>query len=69
MSLLGERGLIGVDARHLGRDGLQGAFCCKYRDICKKSNAADRPSQVIACRAELIRASLGTLCITPCGLW
>ena len=30
------------------RDGLQGGFCSKYRDIYKKTNAADRPSQVIA---------------------
>ena len=34
------------------RDGMQGGFCSKYRDICKKTNAADRPSQVIARRAE-----------------
>ena len=37
----------------------QGGFCSKYRDICKKTNAADRPIRVIARRDELIRASLG----------
>ena len=45
---LGKRGFIRVDARRLGRDGMQGGFCSKYLDICKKTNAADRPSQVIA---------------------
>ena len=49
---LGKRGFIRVDARRLDRDGMQGGFCSKYRDICKKSNAADRPIQVIARRAE-----------------
>ena len=38
---------------------MQGGFCSKYRDICTKTNAADRPSQVIARHAELICASLG----------
>jgi hypothetical protein len=27
---------------------MQGGLCSKYRDIRKKTNAADRPSQVIA---------------------
>ena len=49
---LGERGFIRVDARRLDRDGMQGGFCSKYRDICKKTNAADRPIQVIARHAE-----------------
>ena len=48
MRQLGRRGFIRVDARRLDRDGMQGGFCSKYRDICKKTNAADRPSQVIA---------------------
>ena len=34
------------------RDGMQGGFCSKYRDICKKTNAADRPNQVIARHAN-----------------
>ena len=45
---LRRRGFIRVDARRFDRDGMQGGFCSKYRDICKKTNAADRPSQVIA---------------------
>ena len=45
---LRRRGFIRVDARRLDRDGMQGGFCSKYLDICKKTNAADRPSQVIA---------------------
>ena len=49
---LGKRRLILVDARRLDRDGMQGGFCSKYRDICKKTNAADRPNQVIARHAE-----------------
>ena len=57
---LGKRRLIRVDARRSNRDGLQGGFCSKYRDICKKTNAADRPIRVIARRDELIRASLAT---------
>ena len=55
---LRKRGLIRVDARRSNWDGLQGGFCSKYRDICKKTNAADRPIRVIARRDELIRASL-----------
>ena len=47
-----------MDARRSNWDGLQGGFCNKYRDICKKTNAADRPIRVIARRDELIRASL-----------
>ena len=47
LALLGRRGFIRVDARRLDREGMQGGFCSKYRDICKKINAADRPSQVI----------------------
>ena len=47
-----------MDARRSNWDGLQGGFCSKYRDICKKTNAADRPIRVIARRDELIRASL-----------
>ena len=49
---LGKRGFIRVDARRLDRDGMQGGFCSKYRDICKKTNAAGRPIQVIARHAE-----------------
>ena len=49
---LGKRRFIRVDARRSNWDGLQGGFCSKYRDICKKTNAADRPSQVIARHAE-----------------
>ena len=55
---LRKRGLIRVDARRSNWDGLQGGFCSKYRDICKKTNAADCPIRVIARRDELIRASL-----------
>ena len=60
LPFLGKRGLIRVDARRSNWDGLQGGFCSKYRDICKKTNAADRPIRVIARRDELIRASLGS---------
>ena len=49
---LGKRGFIRVDARRSNWDGMQGGFCSKYRDICKKTNAADRPIRVIARRAE-----------------
>ena len=52
LPFLGKRGFIRVDVRRLDRDGLQGGFCSKYLDICKKTNAADRPSQVIARHAE-----------------
>ncbi len=47
-----------MDPWRLDWDGMQGGFCSKYRDICKKTNAADRPIQVIARHAEYIRASL-----------
>ena len=49
---LGKRRFIRVDARRSNWDGLQGGFCSKYRDICKKTNAADRPIRVIARRDE-----------------
>ena len=58
---LGKRRLVRVDARRLDQDGMQGGFCSKYRDICKKTNAADRPIQVIARHDELICASLCAL--------
>ncbi len=67
LALLGRRGFIRVEARRLDRDGMQGGFCSKYRDICKETNAADRPSQVIARHDEQIRASLRmTLVIQLC---
>lgn len=49
---LGKRKFIRVNARHLDWDAMQAGFCSKYRDGCKKTKAADRPIQVIACRAE-----------------
>ena len=57
-----------MDARRSNWDGLQDGFCSKYRDICKKTNAADRPIRVIVRRDELIRASLDQQhLISPAG--
>ena len=51
-----------MDSWRLGWDGLQGVFAATIGNICKKPNAADRPSQVITGRR------LDPLRMVPTGL-